>query len=293
MRAVRARCRDRRRRLRVGAGRARGRLARRRRRRSASRTRSRGSPTSCSASVVRSVFVAFDEQPALLRGQEGRDDRQPGAPRAACAKLLAGRRARRADRRPCHVLVCGGSQGAIAVNELASRGADRCSRTTLPVAIVASDRRQGPRRDRARAIATPASRPTAARSSRTWPPPTRAPISSSARAGATTVAELAIAGKPAMLIPYPVRRRQSPGAQRARDGRARRGADVSPGRAHRRTSSPMRCDRCFADPAARATMAAAMKALGPAGRGCDGRVVVHGAAVAPHSVGDPANKRAI
>ena len=51
--------------------------------------------------------------------------------------------------------------------------------------------------------ATPASPPTAARSSRTWPPPISAPISIIGRAGATTVAELAIAGKPAIFIPYP------------------------------------------------------------------------------------------
>ena len=69
--------------------------------------------------LVARVFLSFDESRAVLQADEDRDERQPGAPRARAE--AARRRPPRAATVTVHVLVCGGSQGAVAVNELASR----------------------------------------------------------------------------------------------------------------------------------------------------------------------------
>ena len=99
------------------------------------------------------------------------------------------------------MLVCGGSQGAVAVNELASAALGALAKDT-PLAIV----HQTGEKDLAATQERYAKAGVAAEC--------RAFIKDMAsayqhadviigRAGATTVAELAIAGKPAIFIPYP------------------------------------------------------------------------------------------
>jgi UDP-N-acetylglucosamine--N-acetylmuramyl-(pentapeptide) pyrophosphoryl-undecaprenol N-acetylglucosamine transferase len=100
------------------------------------------------------------------------------------------------------VLVCGGSQGAVAVNELASQALIALAAQGRAVAIVHQTGEKDLEATRARYAAAGV------------PAECRAFIKDMAaaylgadlvigRAGATTVAELAIAGKPAVFIPYP------------------------------------------------------------------------------------------
>ena len=63
--------------------------------------------------------------------------------------------------------------------------------------------RGGPRAGPRRPIALSASRPRSRPSSRTCRPASRRPISSSRRGGASTVAELAVIGRPSILVPLP------------------------------------------------------------------------------------------
>ncbi len=69
------------------------------------------------------------------------------------------------------------------------------------------------------------------------------------RAGATTVAELAIAGKPALFIPYPFAadNHQEINAQEMADAGRRARCSARP--TSPPTSSPTRCARCSTDPA--------------------------------------------
>ena len=101
-----------------------------------------------------------------------------------------------------HVLVVGGSQGAVAVNELASKAlASLAKEHALAIVHQTGEKDLEPT---TRALSRRRRRPpTAARSSRTWPRAYHRADLIIGRAGATTVAELAIAGKPAIFIPYP------------------------------------------------------------------------------------------
>ncbi len=156
-----------------------------------------------------------------------------------------------------HVLVCGGSQGAVAVNQVASQALIALAGETK-LAIV----HQTGERDR---DAT-AARYAAAR----VPAECHAFIKNMAdayrtadlvigRAGATTVAELAIAGKPAIFIPYPS------AADNHQELNAREMADRGAALMLRQATltPPLLADalRPLLDPVRRAAMAAAMKAL--------------------------------
>jgi UDP-N-acetylglucosamine--N-acetylmuramyl-(pentapeptide) pyrophosphoryl-undecaprenol N-acetylglucosamine transferase len=169
--------------------------------------------------VVRSVFVSFDGtrrffKPArtVVSGNPVRRElvrklleapqvqAQTSAAQAQAQALTSAAQAQ-ADGGRVHVLVSGGSLGAVAVNDLASQALIELARTA-PLAIVhqtgdrgldATTRRYAEAGVAAQCHAFIADMAAAYH---------RADIVIG-RAGATTVAELAIAGKPAVLIPYP------------------------------------------------------------------------------------------
>jgi UDP-N-acetylglucosamine--N-acetylmuramyl-(pentapeptide) pyrophosphoryl-undecaprenol N-acetylglucosamine transferase len=153
--------------------------------------------------LVRTVFLSFDDSRRFFRAKKIVMSGNP-VRRAMVQKLLAAA-ATSSDAGArdglVHVLVVGGSQGAIAVNELASRALIALA-PSVPLAIV----HQTGAKDL---------EPTAARYRDAHvDADCRAFIQDMAdaydradliigRAGATTVAELAIAGKPAVVIPFP------------------------------------------------------------------------------------------
>ncbi|HTL38348.1 MAG TPA: undecaprenyldiphospho-muramoylpentapeptide beta-N-acetylglucosaminyltransferase [Kofleriaceae bacterium] len=147
--------------------------------------------------IVRNVFLSFDESRRFFKPKKIVMSGNP-VRRDLLQKLLAA--GPTADAK-VHVLVVGGSQGAVAVNELAAKALSSLAKD-LPLAIV----HQTGEKDL---------EPTTARYKEAGiEADTRAFIKDMAsaygsadliigRAGATTVAELAIAGKPAIFIPYP------------------------------------------------------------------------------------------
>ena len=195
--------------------------------------------------VAHRVPVVRREQ-AVLQAEEDRDERQPGAPRSRCRSCSSAAPA--TAMRPSHVLV---------VRRLAGRGRGQRAR-------VAGARRAREGDRRSRSCTRPARRTSTATERRYRDAGVtaecRAFIKDMAaayqradliigRAGATTVAELAIAGKPAIFIPYPFaadNHQELNAREMADDGRR---ADVSPGRAHRRqarrraASAARRCQR--------------------------------------------------
>lgn len=150
--------------------------------------------------VVRRVFLSFEESRRFFKAKKVAMSGNP-VRRELAAKLLAARDAGRAADAPLAVLVSGGSLGAVAVNDLASQALIALA-ATRPLAIVhqtgAADEAKIAARYRDAGVAADV----------------RAFVKDMAsayqaadlivsRAGATTVAELAIAGKPAIFIPYP------------------------------------------------------------------------------------------
>lgn len=149
--------------------------------------------------VVRRVFLAFAESRRFFKAKKVALIGNP-VRRELAARLVAAAAEPRGDR-PVTVLVSGGSQGAVAVNDLASEALIALARERA-VGIV----HQTGTADEARIAARYRDAGVEA--------DVRAFIKDMAgayaqadlvvcRAGATTVAELAIAGKPAIFIPYP------------------------------------------------------------------------------------------
>jgi UDP-N-acetylglucosamine--N-acetylmuramyl-(pentapeptide) pyrophosphoryl-undecaprenol N-acetylglucosamine transferase len=147
--------------------------------------------------VVRSVFLSFDESKRFFKPSKIVMSGNP-VRRELVQRLLA---AAPQTRDAVHVLVVGGSQGAVAVNELASKALATLAKAT-PLAIThqTGEKDLDATTARYREAGVTAD--------------CRAFIKDMAaayqhadlivgRAGATTVAELAIAGKPAIFIPYP------------------------------------------------------------------------------------------
>lgn len=206
--------------------------------------------------IVRAVFVSFDGtrrffQPAktALTGNPVR--------RGLVQKLLDARGEPPA-RGPVHVLVSGGSLGAVAVNPLAADALIALARTT-PLSIVhqTGDKGLAETVERYRAAGVAAEchafiKDMAAAYQ-------RADLIV-CRAGATTVAELAITGKPAVFIPYPF------AADNHQELNARAMADA--GAALMFRQAELTADKLadalrplIADPARRAEMGARMQAL--------------------------------
>jgi UDP-N-acetylglucosamine--N-acetylmuramyl-(pentapeptide) pyrophosphoryl-undecaprenol N-acetylglucosamine transferase len=150
--------------------------------------------------VVRQVFLSFDESKRFFNGKKIVMSGNP-VRRDLLQKLLAaGATATPHDK--VSVLVIGGSQGAVAVNALAAEALTSLAKAGLSLSIV----HQTGEKDL---------EPTSAKyKDAGLAADCRAFIKDMAaayqdadliigRAGATTVAELAIAGKPAIFIPYP------------------------------------------------------------------------------------------
>jgi UDP-N-acetylglucosamine--N-acetylmuramyl-(pentapeptide) pyrophosphoryl-undecaprenol N-acetylglucosamine transferase len=148
--------------------------------------------------LVRSVFLSFDESKRFFSAKKIVMSGNP-VRRDLLQKLLAA--GATADADVVHVLVVGGSQGAVAVNALAAQALSALAKDiSLVIVHQTGEKDLEPTAAKYREGGTPAD--------------TRAFIKDMAaayqqadliigRAGATTVAELAIAGKPAVFIPYP------------------------------------------------------------------------------------------
>jgi UDP-N-acetylglucosamine--N-acetylmuramyl-(pentapeptide) pyrophosphoryl-undecaprenol N-acetylglucosamine transferase len=152
--------------------------------------------------LARAVFLSFDESRRFFTAKKSRQVVMSGNPvrRALLQRLLAPE-VTAPDPTTTHVLVCGGSQGAVAVNELASAALAQLA-ATAKLAIV----HQTGEKDLAATQQRYADAGVAATCSAFIVDMASAYQRADiiiGRAGATTVAELAIAGKPAIFIPYP------------------------------------------------------------------------------------------
>ncbi len=149
--------------------------------------------------VARAVFLSFEMSRAFFKSRKivmsGNPVRRP-----MLHKLLAAA-PERAPAAPRSVLVCGGSLGAVAVNDLAAQALIELAREA-PLRIVHQTGDKGLEATVARYQAAGIDadvRPFIKEMATAYQ---EADVIVS-RAGATTVAELAIAGRPAIFIPYP------------------------------------------------------------------------------------------
>jgi len=211
---------------------------------------------------TRAVFLAFDESRRFFKPKKIVMSGNPVRRELLGRLLAAGEDTPRAPGAPVHVLVSGGSLGAVAVNALAAEALIALAKT-MPITITHQTGEKGyddtvKRYADAGVVAD-----------------CRAFIKDMAaayqqadviigRAGATTVAELAIAGKPAIFIPYPFaadNHQEINAREMASAGAALmfRQAELTP----ERLADALR--PLLEDPARRAEMGAAMKALAKPG----------------------------
>ncbi len=148
--------------------------------------------------IARAVFLSFEMSRRFFKAKKivmsGNPVRRP-----MLEKLLAP--SAKPPREKLQVLVCGGSLGAVKVNEIASEALIALARER-PLAIVHQTGDKGFDETLARYQAAGIDadvRPFIKEMATEYQ---QADVIVS-RAGATTVAELAIAGKPAILVPYP------------------------------------------------------------------------------------------
>ncbi|MEO8703018.1 MAG: undecaprenyldiphospho-muramoylpentapeptide beta-N-acetylglucosaminyltransferase [Kofleriaceae bacterium] len=148
--------------------------------------------------VARRIFLSFDESRRFFKAKKIVMSGNP-VRRELVQRLLATTTPPVTDL--VHVLVCGGSQGAVAVNELAAAALAMLAKDTkLAIVHQTGEKDLATTQERYRAAGLAADchafiKDMAAAYQ-------RADLIIG-RAGATTVAELAIAGKPAVFIPYP------------------------------------------------------------------------------------------
>src|SRR5262245_6701115 len=148
--------------------------------------------------VARAVFLSFDESRRFFKPRKIVMSGNPVRP--AMVRKLLGAEASAGDGR-VHILVCGGSQGAVAVNELASQALIALARDgKLAIVHQTGERDLEPTAARYRAANVDAACHAFIKDMASAYAEADIIIG---RAGATTVAELAIAGKPAVFIPYP------------------------------------------------------------------------------------------
>jgi UDP-N-acetylglucosamine--N-acetylmuramyl-(pentapeptide) pyrophosphoryl-undecaprenol N-acetylglucosamine transferase len=208
--------------------------------------------------LVRRVFLSFEGSKRFFKATKIVMAGNP-VRRELVQRLLA---AAPATDGPVHVLVSGGSLGAVAVNELAAAALAVLAKEH-PLSIVHQTGEKDLEATRARYAASGVTADCRA-FIKDMAAAYQAADLVIGRAGATTVAELAIAGKPAVFIPYPFAadNHQELNALEMTDRGAAlmfRQAELTPA-ALADALRPL-----LADPAKRAAMGAAMKALAKPG----------------------------
>ncbi len=195
-----------------------------------------GRANRAAARVAARIFVQFDEAAAVLGGS-----RRAGALRTVGIPLRPGLidafargPARRAPAPPFRLLVAGGSQGARQINEAMIEAAVILDHTTLEVFHQTGD---ADRERVAEAYRTAGIRAEVVAFERDMPARYRWADFAVCRAGALTVAELAMAALPGLLVPYPyaaddhqaanARSLSRAGAARVLDAKSLTGADLA------------------------------------------------------------------
>ncbi|MBX3154485.1 MAG: undecaprenyldiphospho-muramoylpentapeptide beta-N-acetylglucosaminyltransferase [Deltaproteobacteria bacterium] len=153
--------------------------------------------------LARAVFLSFEESRRFFKPKKKRQVVMSGNPvrRDLLKRLLEAAAAPEAEGETVNVLVCGGSQGAVAVNELASAALAKLAATArLAIVHQTGEKDLAATQQRYADAGVPATCTAFIKDMASAYQRADVIIG---RAGATTVAELAIAGKPAIFIPYP------------------------------------------------------------------------------------------
>ena len=216
--------------------------------------------------IARAVFLSFEESRRFFKPKKvvmsGNPVRRALVARLAGGAAGAGETA--AAPVPVCVLVSGGSQGAVAVNELASKALIAlAAEAGVTLSVVHQTGEKDLEATRARYAAAGVDAECSAFIRDMAAAYARADFVIG-RAGATTVAELAIAGKPAVFIPYPF------AADNHQELNAREMAEAGAALMFRQAevTAEQLADALrplLADPGRRRTMGAAMKALAKPG----------------------------
>ncbi|HWO21685.1 MAG TPA: undecaprenyldiphospho-muramoylpentapeptide beta-N-acetylglucosaminyltransferase [Kofleriaceae bacterium] len=214
--------------------------------------------------IARAVFLSFEESRRFFRPKKVVMSGNP-VRRALIAALAkpagAAEPAAAPETREVSVLISGGSQGAVAVNELASQALISLAKADPSLALAITHQTGEKDLEATRARYAEAGVPAECHAFiRDMAATYRRADLVIGRAGATTVAELAIAGKPAIFIPYPF------AADNHQELNAREMAEA--GAALMFRQADLSADKLaealrplLADPARRRAMGAAMSAL--------------------------------
>lgn len=209
--------------------------------------------------LVRAIFLSFAESKRFFAADKIVMSGNPVRRQLAAALLGEGsKKPEPAAEQPLCVLVCGGSLGAVKVNQLAAEALSELSKKR-PLRIVHQTGATGYDDTVAfyRAADVPAECSAFIKDMASVYRQADLIIS---RAGATTVAELAIAGKPAIFIPYPF------AADNHQEINAKEMAEAGAALSYRQadlTAAKLAAaiEPLLDDPEQRATMSAAMKSL--------------------------------